>query len=117
MNGSFVSAEPFFNDAVAATVVQVKAGMGQLFALKLVNTTGAVAYLQIFDLLAANVTLGTTVARWTLRLAANESVTIPVLVPVGFGQRNGTAAGISMAGTTTATGNTPAAISVSAVFE
>lgn len=118
MLGSFVAAQPFFNDAVAGTVVQVKAGAGQLVYLKLVNTTAAAAYLQIFDLLAASVTLGTTTAKWTVRLAANESVSVPMLLPLGLGQVNSLAtAGISMAGTTTATGSTGAAISVSALFE
>ncbi|MGH8323449.1 MAG: hypothetical protein ACRETD_06575 [Steroidobacteraceae bacterium] len=117
MLGTFVAAQPFFNDAVTGVPVQVKAGAGQLFALKLVNTTAATAYLQIFDLLAAGVTLGTTPAKFTLRLAANESVTIPMFVPLGLGQLNDGAAGISMAGTTTAAGSTGAAISVSALFE
>jgi hypothetical protein len=117
MFGSFVGCQPYFNDAVAGTVQQVKAGAGQLFFLKLVNTTAAIAYLQIFDFLAANVTLGTTTPKWTLRLAANESVSVPMLVPLGLGQLNDGTSGISAAGTTTATGNTGAAISVSAIFQ
>lgn len=118
MLGSFVGAQPFFNDAVGGTVVQVKAGAGQLVYLKLVNTTGSTAYLQIFDLVATSVTLGTTVAKWTVRLAGNESVSLPILVPFGLGQLNSLAtAGISMAGTTSATGSSAAAISVSALYE
>lgn len=105
-------ASPFFNDAVAGTVVNIKASAaGQLYHLKLVNTTAAAAYLQIFNVKAASVTLGTTVATWTLRLAANESVNIPMACPLGLG-----GSGISIAGTTTATGLTGAAISVSALY-
>lgn len=118
MLGSFVSAQPFFNDAVAGTVVQVKAGAGQLIYLKLVNTTAAVAYLQVFDLAAASVVLGTTTPKWTVRLAANESVSVPMLLPLGMGQLQPLAtAGMSMAGTTTPTGSTGAPVSVSAMFE
>lgn len=113
----FVTAQPFFNDAVAATIVQVKAGRGQLHALKLVNTTSAAAYLQVFDLLSSEVTLGTTPPRWVVRLAADESTTIPMLTPLGLGLGQGDNAGISLAGTTSAGGVTPAAISVSALFE
>lgn len=116
MLATFAGALPFFNDAVAGTVVQVKSGMGMIYALKLVNTTAATAYLQIFDLASANVTLGSTTAKMTYRLAANESVNIPLSVPLELG-RTTTNAGISLAGTTTATGSTGAAISVSALFQ
>lgn len=117
MLGSYISAQPFFNDAVAATVVQVKKDAGQIFALRLVNTTAAVAYLQVFDQLAANVTLGTTAPKFVVRLAANESMTFPICVPLGIGQLQTSNPGISLAGTTSASGATPAAISVSALFE
>lgn len=116
MFGTFVGAQPFFSDAVAGTVVAVKSGYGQLVYLNLTNTTAAVAYLQIFDLASGSVTLGTTPAKWTVRLAANQSLSVPMLLPLDLGKLNGSTAGISMAGTTTATGNTGAAISVSAMF-
>lgn len=101
---------PFFNDDVAATVVQVKGERGSLFALRLVNTTGAVAYLQIFGELAGNVVLGTTVPAWVIRLGANESLPFPMTVPVAIGPN-----GISMAGTTSPGGSSAAAISVAAL--
>lgn len=105
-------ASPYFFDAVTGTVKDVKASAaGQLYHLKLVNTTAAAAYLQIFNAKASSVTLGTTVATWTLRLAANESVNIPFATPLALG-----GSGISIAGTTTATGSTGAAISVSALY-
>jgi hypothetical protein len=113
----FVGSQPFFNDAVTA-VVQVKAGAGFVYALKLVNTTGLTAYLQLFDRVAASVTLGTTAPKMVFRLAANESVTIPLLAPMALGQAiNDGTGGISLAGTTTPGGNTTAAISVSAVYQ
>lgn len=101
----------FFNDAVAGTVVQVKSAAGALYALSLVNTTAATAYLQIFFLPSAGVTLGTTVAPLVIRLAASAAVQLSF--PVGVGA-SGT--GLSLAGTTTATGLTGAAVSVAAVY-
>lgn len=108
--------QPFFNDAVAGTVVAVKATQGVLRFMKLVNTTGAAAYLQIFFKPAASVTLGTTVPDWTVRLAASESLPIPDLAGVGLMNGPVIGTGLSIAGTTTPTGLTGAAISVGATF-
>lgn len=105
-----INAAPFFNDAVSNTIVQVKSSRGDLYGLKLVNTTAATAYLQIFGELAANVVLGTTAPVMTIRLAANESIFCSTPVPVSVGPN-----GISVAGTTTPTGSTGAAISVGAL--
>ena len=118
MQPTYDPRQPFFNDAVAGTVVAIKATQGGIYYLKLVNTTAAVAYLQIFFLPAASVTPGTTVPDWTLRLAANESVPIPELGGLGLNAitRGVPGTGLSAAGTTTATGLTGAAISVSAAF-
>jgi hypothetical protein len=117
MYGSFVGALPFFSDAVGNTVVQVKAGAGQLLTLRLVNTTAQPAYLQVFDQLAADVNLGTTVPKWTVRLGANESVTVPLTMPLTVGSLSDPNAGISMAGTTQPQGTSAAAISVSALYQ
>jgi hypothetical protein len=103
---------PFFNDAVAGAAVNIKAsGNADLFMLKLVNTTAAVAYLQFFDIPAASVVLGTTVPKWVIRLSANETTNPSDTAELAF---RGT--GLSIAGTTTPTGAVGAAISVSAVF-
>lgn len=111
MLGTFIGSLPFANDAVSNTKVTMKAGRGQLFALKLVNTTAATAYLQLFDKAAADVTVGTTAPDFFFRLAANESVVISTAFPYAF------ANGLVLAGTTTSTGNTGAAISVTAFYE
>ena len=97
------------NDAVTGTVVDVIAGRKsavQVFGFKLVNTSGAVAYLQMFAKPASTVVLGTTVPDGWIRLSANESLGLSLPVPITL---NGT--GLSFAGTTTPTGNTGAAIS------
>jgi hypothetical protein len=109
---AFQGGLPFFNDAVGGTVVNIKSnGFADLLSMKLVNTTAAVAYLQVFDAPAASVTLGTTVPKFVVRLAASET-TNPS--EIGILQFRGT--GLSIAGTTTAGGSTGAVISVSATF-
>ena len=108
-----LAAAPFANDAVAGTVVQVKGAYGSISGMKLVNTTAATAYLQVFFKPSASVTLGTTTADWFIRLGANEStpwLAFPFLVGIPGGS------GISIAGTTTPTGSTGAAISVMLTF-
>ena len=111
MQGTFVAAQPYFNDAVAAAAQQVKSGNGQLHGLKLVNTTAALAYLLIWDALAANVVVGTTPPTLAIRLAANESIYLPFYLPIGF--KNG----ILIAGETLLTGGVGAAISVMAAYQ
>lgn len=109
----FEGSQPFFNDAVAGTVVNIKSnGLALLCGLKLVNTTAAAAYLQFFDAPAASVVLGTTVPKWVIRLGASETTNPSDLTPPV--QFLGT--GLSCAGTTTPTGSTGAAISVAAWF-
>ena len=110
---AFQGGLPFFNDAVAGTVVNIKSnGFADLYSAKLVNTTAATAYLQFFDAPATSVVLGTTVPKFVLRLSANETTNPSEIgVPLMF---RGT--GLSIAGTTTPGGNTGAAISVSAVY-
>lgn len=102
----------FFNDAVAGTVIAVKnQGPTQITAVSLVNTTAAAAYLQIFNVPQSQVTLGTTIPAWTIRLLASAALTLPLDTPAALG---GT--GLSVAGTTTPTGSTGAAISVNLLY-
>src|SRR6185436_14258005 len=103
----FDGALPYFNDAVGDTKQTLKDGPGMLYMLRLVNTTGQTAYLQFFDKLADDVTVGTTAHDWAIRLGANESYEMPPSLPLQFFK------GLVLAGTTTATGATGAAISVS----
>jgi hypothetical protein len=109
----FQGAFPFFNDNVAGAAVNIKSnGMALLCGLKLINTTAAAAYLQVFDVPAASVVLGTTVPKFVVPLGASE-----IMSPESFEppiQFTGT--GLSIAGTTTAGGNTGAQIKVSAWF-
>lgn len=104
-----IAAAAVFNDAVSNTAVAISPGRAGLMSLRLVNTTGAVAYLQVFNAAQPSVTVGTTVPAFVVRLGANESMVFDLL---GLQMANG----ISMAGTTTAGGSTGAAISVLAVI-
>jgi hypothetical protein len=107
----YVASTPFFDNAVTGAVA-VKATRGMIHGLRLVNTTAAVAYLQVFDKPAADVVLGTTAPKFAVRLGANEAILWPIEMAIDVG---GT--GISVAGTTTPTGNTTAAISVLLLVE
>lgn len=104
-----IAAGAVFNDAVSNTAVQVSPGRAGLMSLRLINTTAAVAYLQVFNAPATSVTVGTTSAAFAVRLGANETISIDL---GGLQMPNG----IALAGTTTATGSTGAAISVLAVI-
>jgi len=92
------------NDAVGATPVQLGAGPQQIIAIILTNTTGATAYVQFFDKLAANVSLGTDVPKFFIRLGANQQLAILGCEPITLG-----GSGASIAGTT-APGNAVAAV-------
>lgn len=112
-------ARPFFNDAVAGTVVDIAPAVdlrATLYSLSLSNATAATAYLQVFFKAATAVTLGTTTPDFTVRLKTNAGAGDQR--DIGFPGGLGVAAttGLSCAGTTTATGSTGAAISVGATY-
>jgi hypothetical protein len=109
--GTYQGLLPFNDDNVAATVKQIKLGPGLVAGLKIVNTTAVAAYLQMFDEAASIVTLGTTPPYVWFRLSANESIMIALNEPITFG-----GSGVSIAGTTTPTGNTGAILSVTALY-
>lgn len=117
MIGTFIGVLPFFNDGVAGTVEDIKPPgntptAGLLYFLQLLNKTNADAYLQLFNLPASGVTLGTTAPSIVYHLAANADLVIPMPMPLALG---GT--GISAAGTTGASNATGAAISVTAHYQ
>ncbi len=107
---------PFFNDAVT-TPVDVTHSSQRVWGVRLVNTTAAVAYLAVYNVPAASVVAGTTLAVFHVRLQANESL---VMTPqdamtVGDGLLPAPSAspkGLSIAGLTAPNGLVNAAISV-----
>lgn len=94
-------------NATAATVSVVPV---RLISMTLLNTTGAIAYLQMF-FKDSGVTVGTTTPDMVIPLPANGGVSITI--PDGW-WLGGT--GLIVAGTTTRTGNTGAAIDVALVM-
>ena len=83
-----------------------------VYAIQFLNTTAAVAYLQVFNTKAASVTIGTTAPIATFGVPASGQVT--VLFPTDGWFVGGT--GLSVAGTTARAGATGAAQDVNIVF-
>ena len=98
---------PFKTRNLAGTVTAVKATAGILKTVTVVNNQAAVAFVQIFNVAAGSVTLGTTTPDWEIQVAANSSVTVN-FAPDGLSC--GTA--ISVASTTAEGGGTGSAAGV-----
>lgn len=88
---------------LAAGVFQVKSTGGNLYAVTYNNAQASVCYIQLFDALAANVTLNSTVPNQWIPMAASSTFTV-TLSPIAM---MGFATALSAASTTTPTGATP----------
>lgn len=84
------------------SAVAVDASPGTISFIQVTNTGGSAAlcYLQLYDLAAASVVVGTTAPTVTLAVAASTVLTLPFTTPLQF------SAAISVAATTTAGGST-----------
>lgn len=97
----------YSNLALAETKAVVIAGPVLLFNITAFNSGGATCYLQFFDALTADVTVGTTTPTFVIPLPASGGYDTSLNLPEGF--RNG----IVIACTSTATGNgTPGAAAI-----
>jgi len=94
--GDVFSLEPGYKNALSTTVTEAKATAGLLYGFYARNTAGAVGYLQLFDLAAADVVLGTTVPKLSFGFEAGDAEVLILPLPILF------ATAISMAGTTDA---------------
>ena len=83
------------NAALKATKTTVKAAPGIVYGWKIQNLDGADAYLQLYDALAANVTVGTTTPTFSIWLPASGGDDLILPVPIRF------TVGIVVAATTT----------------
>lgn len=115
IGGQSVSAVPatgIYTGTVGGTKVEVTDNPDCLvFGFNIANLTAAVAYLQVFDLDADNVTVGTTVANYVLAVAAAPGVRdVPFPKPIQH------STGFTIASTTTATGATGANQDVAIVY-
>jgi len=103
--GSFDS---HYNAPVTGTVLNVSAVPIDIGSYHILNTVAAITYIQFFYKVAASVTLGTTVADFTIGLPASGGATLHF---GGSGWR--TRGPLSIASTTTPTGSTGALSHVS----
>jgi hypothetical protein len=74
----------YSNLAVVETKVVVAAGPVLLFNIMAFNTGGAVSYLQFFDALTADVTVGTTTPTFVIPLPASGGVSDAYVLPERF---------------------------------
>ena len=95
-----------FSGSVTGTVINLSSkGQQNIRFLTFLNTTAAVAYLQVFNLPSASVTLGTTVPALSIGVPASAALVLPL--PEDGLNLGGD--GLSVAGTTTRAGVTGAA--------
>jgi hypothetical protein len=96
---------PSFNHNVGTTLVQVKGSASQVYGFYITSQTGAEVFLQVFDKLSANVTLGTTAPDYVIPVAAANSTIVGsyVYISIPYGIVHST--GITIAVTDTPTGN------------
>lgn len=91
---------PFRDPAVMNTAVAVKASAGALGSYHIQNPGSANAYLQLYDLAAGSVVVGTTTPVQTWWVPAGGALDGELVRPLSF------AAAITIAATTTPTGGT-----------
>jgi hypothetical protein len=97
---------------LAATKPQVWTGEGTLMGIQVCNNQAAAVFIQLFDALAANVTLATTNPSWEFSVPASTSTTTVALPPCGLKLRIGLVA----ASTTTEKGLTGSAAGVQVFY-
>jgi hypothetical protein len=98
-----------FNASVT-TVQSVKSSAGQLYGYHILNTTAAIAYVQVWNLGTGSITLGTTAPTFVLGLPANGGATFNSDIGIAF------ATAISVAATTTRAGSATAACEITMFY-
>lgn len=97
---------PKFISALSTTVTDVKARKGKVKALHVENPNGSKIFVQFFNALAADVTLGTTAPYYSLVVPANGAMDAWPGGPAQDSDGVEHPVAISVAATTTATGST-----------
>jgi hypothetical protein len=92
---------------LAATVTNITAGVARVTKVIAMNTSAATAFVQVFDCAEVNVTLGTTVPKYQIVLAATTG-----FVDLDFGFADSFLIRMSAASTTTSGGSTGSAAGV-----
>jgi len=108
--GDVFAIEVAYQNALSTTVTVVKASQGFFFGFYAKNTAASTAYLQVFDLAAADVILGTTKPQLSFGFNSSEAYGIVLPIPLTF------ATAISMAGTTDAENSSAGNLDVQLFF-
>lgn len=103
-----------FSASVNATKQQVKATAGLVYGWQILNNTAAIAYVQVFNLASASVTVGTTVPDYVIPLPGNSTTGAGATINIPIGITH--SVGITIACTTTRGGNTGATCDVVMLF-
>jgi hypothetical protein len=90
---------PFFDSSVGNTAQALKASSGQLYKLHAINPNVTATYIQLFDLSAGSVTVGTTPPIYVLYVPGNGAVIDNFTIGMEF------ATAITYTATTTPTGS------------
>jgi hypothetical protein len=98
----------FYSAQVNATKAAVKASAGQIYGYHFLNTTAAIAYVQIFNVASGSVTVGTTTPDLVIPLPGNSTTGAGATLEISTGIAFSTA--ITLACTTTRGGSTGAAV-------
>lgn len=88
----------FFDDAISETAVEVVAGPVLLFNILGYNSNGAASFIQFFDALEADVTVGTTAPKFVIPLPPGGGYSDVYVCPESF------RTAMTIAVTSTATG-------------
>lgn len=90
---------PFFDSDGDNTAQAMKAAAGSLYKLHIINSNASAAYVQLFNVAAGSVTVGTTTPNYVAFVPANGSLTEDFVQGMAF------STAITYACTTTATGS------------
>lgn len=112
MPDQLAPAEKYQSRDLAAAKPQVFTGAGNLVGIQVCNNQAAAVFIQLFDALAANVTLATTNPDWEFSVAASTSTFFNPLPSCGLKLRIGLVA----ASTTTEKGLTGSAAGVQVFY-
>ena len=102
----------FFTQSLTSTKAQVKGSAGTVYGITAVNNGSALAYIQVFNKLSANVTVGTTAPDYVVPVPAPSSGTAGAGLREEYALGLAFGTGITVACTTTRTGSTSATCDV-----
>lgn len=106
-----------FSASQTSTKGVVKASAGTLYGYEIINNGSALCYIQVFNKLTANVTIGTTAPDWVIPVPAPSSGTAGAGLVHELDKGYSFSTGLVIACTTTRTGSTSATCDVNFFFD